>query len=87
MAWITDMISLHDRDVVFDAARSEVLRLGYELDLAKPESGELRFRSGLSWLSWAGQEITFQIDQAPVGGTILSASGKPNQGLFPQLIH
>jgi hypothetical protein len=60
---------------VFDALRQTIADLRYKDVNENPQAGTLEFRTGLSWSSWRGQQMTATVREATPGQTTLSLTG------------
>src|SRR3954464_3943850 len=63
------------RTVVFEALRQTVADLGYKDVREDPAAGTIEFRTGLSWSSWRGQEMTATVREAGPDSTVVSLAG------------
>lgn len=63
----------------FAAAQKAVRDLGYKVDTLDKTSGLLNFKTGMSWKSWAGQEMSVMIIDNGNGSVEVSVSGRRNQ--------
>src|SRR3954453_23997021 len=61
--------------VVWDALRQTVADLRYKDVNEDPHAGTIEFRTGLSWSSWRGQQMTATVRPAAPDGTVLSLTG------------
>ena len=59
----------------FAAAQKAVRDLGYKVDTLDKTSGLLNFKTGMSWKSWAGQEMSVMIIDNGNGSVEVSVSG------------
>lgn len=60
---------------VWEALRQTVADLGYKDVKENPATGTIEFRTGLSWSSWRGQQMTATIRETAPGTTQLSLTG------------
>jgi hypothetical protein len=51
----------HPQEKIFTAALKAVRDLGYKIDNLDKSNGLLNFKTGMSWKSWAGQEMSVLI--------------------------
>jgi len=73
-------------DQVFSAAQKAVRDLGYKVDSLDKSNGLLNFKTGMSWWSWAGQEMSVMMIDNGNGSVEVSVSGRRNQsGVVLQL--
>jgi hypothetical protein len=61
--------------VVWDALRQTVTDLGYKDVNENAQAGTIEFRTGLSWWSWRGQQMTATMRSAGPDATVLSLTG------------
>jgi hypothetical protein len=66
-------------DTVFAAAQKAVRDLGYKIDSLDKSNGLLNFKTGLSWKSWAGQEMSIMMIDSGDGKVEVSVTGRRNQ--------
>jgi hypothetical protein len=60
---------------VFEALRQTVADLGYKDVREDPAAGTIEFRTGLSWSSWRGQQMTATVREAGPDATVISLAG------------
>ena len=60
---------------VWDALRQTIADLRYKDVNENPQAGTIEFRTGLSWSSWRGQQMTGTVREAPPGQTTLTLTG------------
>jgi len=60
---------------VWEALRQTIADLGYEDVNENPAAGTIEFRTGLSWWSWRGQQMTATVREAGPDATQLSLTG------------
>lgn len=71
---------------IFSAAQRAIRDLGYKVDRLDRTNGLLTFKTGLSWKSWAGQEMSIMLIDLSSTEVEVSLSGKRNQtGVIVQL--
>jgi hypothetical protein len=63
------------REQVWEALRATIAELKYKDVREDPGAGTIEFRTGLSWSSWRGQEMTATVREAGPGSTTLSLTG------------
>ena len=61
--------------VVWEAVRETVADLRYKDVNENPQAGTIEFRTGLSWSSWRGQQMTATVRPAGPDATVLSLEG------------
>jgi hypothetical protein len=61
--------------VVWDALRQTVADLRYKDVNEDPQAGTIEFRTGLSWSSWRGQQMTATVRSADPDATVVSLAG------------
>lgn len=66
-------------DAVFAAGQRAVRDLGYKIDAIDRANGLLNFKTGMSWSSWAGQEMSVMFVENGDGTIEVSVSGRRNQ--------
>lgn len=64
--------------VLLDLVKRAIVDCGYKLDTVQAESGLITFRSGMSWKSWAGQELSALISECGNGVSRVDISGRRN---------
>jgi len=64
---------------VFGAALQAVRALGYKIDSLDKVNGLLTFKTGMSWKSWVGQEMSILIIDNGNNTCTVDISGKRNQ--------
>jgi hypothetical protein len=70
-------------DQVFAAAQKSVRDLGYKVDSLDKANGLISFKTGMSWKSFSGQEMSVMLIDNGDGSIEASISGKRNQaGVF-----
>jgi hypothetical protein len=70
----------------YAAAQRAIRDLGFKVDRLDKANGLLTFKTGLSWKSWAGQEMSVMLIELADRETEVSVSGKRNQsGVIIQL--
>ena len=62
------------RDEVWEALRATLTELDYQVN-ADPATYTVEFRTGMSLWTWAGQQLTASLRDAPSGGTTISLTG------------
>ena len=67
------------QDQVFAAAQKAVRDLGYKVDSLDKANGLLNFKTGMSWKSWSGQEMSIMLIHNGDGTVEASVSGRRNQ--------
>ena len=60
---------------VWEALRQTVADLRYKDVNENPAAGTIEFRTGLSWSSWRGQQMTATVREISPGRTTLSLTG------------
>jgi hypothetical protein len=71
---------------IYSAAQRAIRDLGYKVDRLDRTNGLLTFKTGLSWKSWAGQEMSIMLIDVSSTEVEVSLSGKRNQtGVIVQL--
>lgn len=71
---------------IYSAAQRAIRDLGYKVDRLDRTNGLLTFKTGLSWKSWAGQEMSIMLIDVSSTEVEVSISGKRNQtGVIVQL--
>ena len=66
-------------DQVFVAAQRTVRDLGYKVDTMDRANGLLNFKTGMSWKSFAGQEMSVMMIDNGDGSVDVSITGRRNQ--------
>ena len=66
-------------DQVFAAAQKTVRDLEYKVDLMDKANGLLNFKTGLSWNSWAGQEMSVMMIDNGDATVEVCVTGRRNQ--------
>lgn len=66
-------------DQAFSCAQKAIRDLGYKVDLLDKPNGLLNFKTGMSWSSWAGQEMSVMIIDNGDGTVEVSVTGRRNQ--------
>ena len=66
-------------DQIFPLAQKSIRDLGYKIDLIDKVNGLLNFKTGMSWKSWAGQEMSIMIIDNGDGTSEISVTGQRNQ--------
>ena len=66
-------------DAVFVACQRAVRDLGYKIDVIDRANGLLNFKTGMSWSSWAGQEMSVTFMDNGNGTIEVSVSGRRSQ--------
>jgi hypothetical protein len=66
-------------DRVFAGAQKAVRDLGYKVDSLDKANGLISFKTGMSWKSWGGQEMSIMIIDNGDGSVEVSVSGKRKQ--------
>ena len=66
-------------DQVFSSAQKAIRDLGYKVDSLDKNNGLLNFKTGLSWWSWAGQEMSVMMIDNGNSSIEVSVSGRRNQ--------
>jgi hypothetical protein len=61
--------------VVWEALRETVTDLRYKDANENPQAGTIEFRTGLSWSSWRGQQMTATARSAGPDATVVSLTG------------
>lgn len=75
-----------DPDTTMTAAQRAIVGLGYKIDSIDRAAMMISFKTGLSWRSWAGQEMTLIVCQAQGGFCEVTLSGRMNQsGVYMQV--
>ena len=72
-------------DVVFAAAKIAVCVCGYKIDSVDKPNGLITFKTGLSWKSWAGQEVSIVIGELQDGNVEVVVTGWRIQSVLFQL--
>ena len=60
---------------VWEALRQTIADLNYKDVNENPSAGTIEFRTGLSWSSWRGQQMTATVRDAGNGQSTLSLTG------------
>jgi hypothetical protein len=60
---------------VWGALQQTVADLGYKDVREDPGAGTIEFRTGLSWSSWRGQQMTATVREAGPDATVVSLTG------------
>ena len=63
----------------FAASQKAVRDLGYKVDAIDRANGLLNFKTGMSWKSWAGQEMSLMLIDNGDGSIEVTVSGRRNQ--------
>ncbi|MCH8493429.1 MAG: hypothetical protein LAT53_09380 [Idiomarina sp.] len=66
-------------DQAFAAAQKAVRDLSYKVDSLDKANGLLNFKTGMSWKSWAGQEMSIMVIDNSDGTVEVSVTGRRNQ--------
>lgn len=66
-------------DQAFSCAQKAIRDLGYKVDLLDKPNGLLNFKTGMSWSSWAGQEMSVMIIDNGDNTVEVSVTGRRNQ--------
>lgn len=66
-------------DAVFAAGQRAVRDLGYKIDAIDRTNGLLNFKTGISWSSWAGQEMSAMFVDNSDGTIEVSVTGRRSQ--------
>src|SRR4051812_8640497 len=66
-------------DQAFLATQKAVRDLGYKVDSIDKAAGLLNFKTGMSWKSWAGQEMTAMLIDNGDGSVDVSLTGRRSQ--------
>ena len=66
-------------DQAFAAAQKAVRDLGYKFDALDKANGLLNFKTGMSWKSWAGQEMSIMFIDNSDGTVEVSIAGRRSQ--------
>src|SRR3990172_7389714 len=66
-------------DQVFVAAQKAIRDLGYKIDSLDKAAGLLNFKTGMSWKSWAGQEMSLMLLDSGSGSVEVSITGRRSQ--------
>lgn len=66
-------------DQVFAAAQKTVRDLAYKVDSMDKANGLLNFKTGMSWKSFAGQEMSIMMIDNGDGTVEVSVTGRRNQ--------
>jgi len=69
----------YPQDQVFNTALRAVRTLGYKIDSIDKSNSLLAFKTGMSWKSWAGQEMSILILDNGDGTCTVDISGRRNQ--------
>jgi hypothetical protein len=64
---------------VFDAALQAIRVFGYKIDNIDKTNGLLNFKTGMSWKSWAGQEMSILVLDNRNGTCTVDISGRRSQ--------
>lgn len=76
----------HPTDKLFNAALMVVRELGYKIDTIDKVNGLLNFKTGMSWKSFAGQEMSVLVLDNGDGTCSVDIAGKRAAGGPHQLI-
>ena len=76
----------HPQAKIFNAAMKVVRDLGYKIDSIDKANGLLNFKTGMSWKSFSGQEMSILILDNGDGTCSVDIAGKRAAGGFPQMI-
>jgi len=60
---------------VWDALQRTIAEFGYKDVREDPVAGTIEFRTGMSWWSWQGQQMTASVREAGSGSAQLSLTG------------
>ena len=60
---------------VWEALRQTIATLRYKDVIENPPAGTIEFRTGLSWSSWQGQQMTATVREVTPGQTTLTLTG------------
>ena len=63
---------------VFIACQKSVRDLGYKVDSINKEEGLVNFKTGMSWWSWAGQEMSVMMIAEDENSVEVNISGRRN---------
>jgi hypothetical protein len=63
------------REQAWSALRAVIAELNYKDVVENPSAGTIEFRTGLSWSSWQGQQMTATIREAGPNATQVSLTG------------
>jgi hypothetical protein len=66
-------------ETVFTAAVKAVRDLGYKIDSLDKANGLINFKTGMSWKSWAGQEMSVLLLDEGGGTCSVDIAGKRSQ--------
>jgi hypothetical protein len=80
MAAATTRVYQRSIDETFAVALKVIQDLGYKIDSIDKTNGLLCFKTGLSWKSWAGQEMSIVVTEKTAGSTEVSLTGVRNRG-------
>lgn len=72
-------------DVVVAAAINAVCVCGYKIDCIDKANGLITFKSGMSWKSWAGQEMSIMVHEFANGTVEVVFAGWRIQSVLFQL--
>ena len=77
----TNEIKMYQKslDQAFAGAQKAVRDLGYKVDSMDKANGLLNFKTGMSWKSWAGQEMSIMFIDNGDGTVEVSITGRRNQ--------
>jgi hypothetical protein len=80
MAAATTRVYQRSIDETFAVALKVIRDLGYKIDSIDKTNGLLRFKTGLSWKSWTGQEMSIMVTKKTAWSTEVSVAGARNRG-------
>jgi len=73
------------KDLLFDFALQTIKELGYKFNGIDKNSGLITFETGLSWKSWAGQQISVMILEHGNSAEISISGVRKQTGVIVQL--
>ena len=74
-----------DPSAVLNAALQAVMQNGWKVDQIDRTNFLLTFKTGLSWKSWNGQEMSLVLTPDSSGGCLANVTGNMNMGRGPQI--
>lgn len=63
------------REQTWNALRAVIAELNYKDVVENPSAGTIEFRTGLSWSSWQGQQMTATVREAGPNATQVALTG------------
>lgn len=76
----------HSQEKLFNLSLKAVREFGYKIDSLDKVNGLINFKTGLSWKSWGGQEMSILILENGDKTCSVDISGRRNSaGVIPQV--